>query len=348
MVGMPVSSESQRESSTSYLFDGVEMRNPRIGDSSITPSLDAVQEFKLVSNNYSAEMGRAGGGFVNFNLRSGTNEIHGTAWEFLRNDALNANGFFTNQGTPDPVTGRAKRSVLRQNEFGATAGGPIKKDKTFAFGWYSGFRFQRGSQNSIVTMPTDAFKNGDFSQVLREQNRQIYDPATTRQAPSGQLVRDPFPNNIIPRDRMDPVALKVQAMIPAANRTGLTNNAIFPYPSARTTSIPAFKVDHSFSARSKVSYYYSRIRTYTDIGSGGDGLPQPVTNVINTDTVSPTQRLNYNLAMKPTLLFAAGVGYQVNHRISQPQVLDYNPEKELGLKGAAVNRLFPYFTGLTK
>ena len=94
---------------------------------------DAVQEFKLVSNNYSAEMGRAGGGFVNFNLNSGTNQIHGSAWEFLRNDALNANGFFTNQGAPDPATGKAKRSVLRQNEFGATAGGPLIKGQDLRF-----------------------------------------------------------------------------------------------------------------------------------------------------------------------------------------------------------------------
>src|SRR5207247_6119743 len=168
---------------------------------------DAVQEFKLVSNNYSAEMGRAGGGFVNFNLRSGTNQIHGSAWEFLRNDALNANGFFTNQGARDPATGKAKRSVLRQNEFGATAGGPIIKDKTFAFGWYSGFRFQRGAQNTVVTMPTDAFKRGDFSQVLREQGRQIYDPATTKTDASGNIIRYPFPGTLVTSTRFDPVAV---------------------------------------------------------------------------------------------------------------------------------------------
>jgi len=89
---------------------------------------------------------------------------------------------------------------------------------------------------------------------------------------------------------MDAVALKVQAMIPATNRAGLTNNAIFPYLSARTTSIPAFKLDHSFSAKSKLSYYYSRIKTYTDIGSGGDGLPQPITNVINTTGATAQDR----------------------------------------------------------
>ena len=87
--------------------------------------------------------------------------------------------------------------MLRQNEFGVTAGGPIKKDKTFAFAWYSGFRFQRGAQNTVVTMPTDAFKRGDFSQVLREQERQIYDPATTRTDSAGNIVRDPFVGSVI-------------------------------------------------------------------------------------------------------------------------------------------------------
>ena len=150
---------------------------------------------------------------MNFNLKSGTNAIHASAWEFLRNDAVNANGFFTNQGTPDPETGKAKRSPLRQNEFGFTVGGPIRKDKTFAFGWYSGFRFQRGAQNGIVTMPTDQMKNGDFSQVLAQQGRQIYDPATTRVV-DGVIVRDPFPGNIIPSNRFDPVAVSFQQYYP--------------------------------------------------------------------------------------------------------------------------------------
>src|SRR4030095_9466825 len=95
----------------------------------------------------------------------------------------------------------------------------------------------------------------------------IYDPATTKAAADGRLVRDPFPNNTIPPDRIDPLALKRQPLVPAANRDGLTNNAIFPYPSLRTTSIPAFKIDHAFSTKGKLSYYYSRIKTYTHVGA---------------------------------------------------------------------------------
>ena len=299
--------------------------------------MDAIQEVTILTSNFAAEYGQVGGGFFNYTIKSGTNKYHGTAYDYLANEALNAQHPWLHS-----------KPRIRRNDYGFTFGGPVAipslydgHNKTFFFFNWEQYRETQNINNQTITIPTQAYRDGDFSQARTGRTLgtdplgrpiiegTIYDPATTRQAPSGQLVRDPFPNNIILKERMDPVALKVQAMIPAANRTGLTNNAIFPYPSARTTSIPAFKVDHSFSTRPRsltTTLVSERTRTSAPAATACPSRSQRD----QTDTVSPTQRLNYNLSLKPTLLFAAGVGYQENHRISEPQVLDYNAEQELG------------------
>ena len=301
---------------------------------------DAVQEFKLVSNNFSAEMGRAGGGFVNFNLRSGTNEIHGSVWEFLRNDALNANGFFTNHGAPDPSTGKAKRSVLRQNEFGATGGGPIIKDKTFAFGWYSGFRFQRGSQNSVVTMPTDGFKNGDFSQILREQNRQIYDPATTRTV-NGVLVRDPFPGNIIPSGRFDPVAVAfLKYFVEPTDPSKTINNYVASTQATRSTNQWGMKIDHNFSDRNKIFGSYIKSNYVTQGGS-------PYPGALDSAGIGgyPIQifRFAYDTVLRPTLLNHAIFGFNRHNYRGESTTNGQGIPADFGLKGVPQDGCMPQF-----
>ena len=321
----------------------------------VQPSMDAIQEVTILTSNFAAEYGQVGGGFLNYTIKSGSNELHGTVYDYVANEALNA-------GHPWLRT----RPRVRRHDYGFTLGGPIHiprlyngRNRTFFFFNFEQYREGRNVNDQAITVPIQAYRDGDFRQALTGRNLgadplgrpilegAIYDPATTRPAPDGRLIRDPFPNNIIPVGRLDPVALKVQAMIPAATRAGLTNNGIYPYRAERVTDIPALKADHNFSSKGKLSYYLSQIRTYTDIGAGGDGLPKPITAVINTDTVSPTQRLNYSHTLTPTLLFNFGVGHQQNRRISLPPVLDYNPERELGLRGATVNRLFPTFTGMS-
>ena len=172
--------------------------------------VDAVQEFKINTNNFAAELGRTGGGVTSFTLKSGTNQIHGSVYEFFRNEVLNANGFFNNLGAIDPDTGKATRVVNKQNEYGFTLGGPVIKDKTFAFGYFNGFRYRRAGTSQIISVPTQAFKNGDFSSL----GTPIYDPATTRSNGSGGFTRDPFPGNIIPAGRISSVAKALQAFLP--------------------------------------------------------------------------------------------------------------------------------------
>jgi carboxypeptidase family protein/TonB-dependent receptor-like protein len=302
---------------------------------------DAVQEFKLVSNNFSAEMGRAGGGFVNFNLRSGTNDIHGSAWEFLRNDALNANGFFTNQGAPDPATGKAKRSVLRQNEFGATAGGPLKKDKTFFFGWYSGFRFTRGAQNQVVTMPTEAFKHGDFSQVLREQGRQIYDPATTRTDANGNIVRDPFPGNIIPSSRFDPVAVNfLKYYVPPTDPSKFVNNYVASTQATRSTDQWGIKIDHKLSDNHKIFGSYLKSNYVTQGGS-------PYPGALDSAGIGgyPIQifRFAYDTVLRPTLLNHAIFGFNRHNYRGESTTNGQGIPADFGLKGVPQDGCMPQF-----
>src|ERR1041385_3849865 len=147
----------------------------------VKPSIDAVGEFKVITNNMSAEYGGRMGGTVVVTIKSGTNQVHGTAYEFLRNDILDGTNFFANRsggGKPE----------YRQNQFGATLGGPIRKNKTFLFGSFDGTRIRSGT-NSISTLPTALERTGDFSQV-----RPIFDPLTTA-GTGASMTRKPFPGN---------------------------------------------------------------------------------------------------------------------------------------------------------
>jgi hypothetical protein len=192
----------QRESSTSYLYDGVEMRNPRIGDSSITPSLDAVQEFKIQRNFFQAEFGNSPA-IINVASRGGTNEYHGSVFEFLRNDAMDARNFFSS--SPEP---------FKRNQFGGAGGGPIKRDKIFVYGNFEGFR-QRLGVIQRGTFPTQTLLGGDFS-----GQPTIYDPLTFDAATN---TRQPFSGNRVPANRINAVSKNFLPYIPVTNVPGANN-----------------------------------------------------------------------------------------------------------------------------
>lgn len=175
------------------------------------PSVDAVQEFRVETSAYSAEFGQSAGAVINATVKSGTNALHGTAFEFHRNDNLNARNFFTR---PD-----AAKPFLLRNQFGGTLGGPIVRDKAFFFGSYEGTRESRGRTN-VTTLPSAAMRTGNFA-----GDRPIFDPATVRPNPNGAgVVRDPFAGNLIPAARIDPAAQKISSLLPAPNVPGAANN----------------------------------------------------------------------------------------------------------------------------
>ena len=200
----------QANQSATYI-DGGSVHVNYLNLLALVPTQDAIQEFKVQTNNLGAEWGRFAGGVINLTTKSGTNTIHGSAYEFLRNKVLNANDFFNNASGVD-------RPPFVQNQFGANAGGRIIKDKLFWFGSYEGYRQRRG-QSFLLSVPTLPYRNGDFSD-LRDAGGNlipIYDPLTTcgrlgnpacaRDGQGNEIItRQQFQGNIIPQDRLDPSA----------------------------------------------------------------------------------------------------------------------------------------------
>ncbi|HJT88027.1 MAG TPA: TonB-dependent receptor [Bryobacteraceae bacterium] len=343
----------------SYRLEGQDASNGQVPatQAQVQPSVDAIQEVTVQTSNFAAEYGQVGGGFFNYTMKSGTNQLHGSVYDYFVNEAFNANTPWVNA-----------KPVARRNDYGATLGGPVVipklydgHDKTFFFFNWEQYRETQNINNLRITVPTDAYRAGNFATALTARTLGtdplgrpipeggIYDPNTTRPAPNGQVIRDLFPGNQIPLARLDPVALKIQALIPEPNLSGLINNAVFPFPSQRITSIPAFKIDHSVGPRMKFSYYWSEVKTasqYSPTLGGADGLPDPISAEIGTFITGRVQRGNFDYTVTPTLLFHFGAGYQTDYFTDDPVVTNFNPAQALGLNGVPVNRLFPYMTGL--
>ncbi|HTM50581.1 MAG TPA: carboxypeptidase regulatory-like domain-containing protein, partial [Bryobacteraceae bacterium] len=189
------SASGMRAQENTYLLDGVDNNSMQRAAQArraevIKPSVDAIQEFKVLTNAYSAEYGRAAGGVVTVSIKSGSNDVHGSLFEFLRNARLDARNFFDPPGPVPP---------FKRNQYGFAAGGPIKKDRTFIFGDYE-WTSIRQSRTALNTIPTQALRSGNFSSLLPGVT--IYDPNTFDRAANR---RDPFPGNIVPAARFDPI-----------------------------------------------------------------------------------------------------------------------------------------------
>jgi hypothetical protein len=257
-----------QESTSDILLDGVSAtvahNIPTVPAVSAIPSVEAIQEFRIQTNAYAAEYGRSGGGLVTLVTKSGTNNLHGSVYEFLRNSAMDANGFFANRsGT--------QLASFKRNQFGGSAGGPVLipkvydgRNKTFFFISYEGMR-RRAASFAQHTVPTDLQRAGDFSQTFNANRglMMIYDPLTTRPDPArpGNFIRDAFAGNRIPVNRFSPVAVATQKYYPAPNSPGAANTAqqnlvlqsAFPEPQDRID----MKVDHNFNDRQRLMGRYS-------------------------------------------------------------------------------------------
>jgi len=261
-----VSINGARGNQNEYLLDGAPNTAAAQNQPVVFVNPDAVQEFKVETNNFSAQYGRAGGGVFNIVTRSGTNSFHGTAYDYLRNDVLNANTFFGNRAG-------LKKPPFRFNQFGATLGGPIDfpekvfgplkyngKSRSFFFFSYEAVRFSQGG-TYIGTVPTMLEREGDFSQTRNAAGAviPIYDPATTRQNPANtaQFLRDQFPGNVIPRNRWNPVFSRMLDFIPKPNARGNANtsNGNYVFSTANRIGKDTFSVrlDHQLNDRHRVS-----------------------------------------------------------------------------------------------
>jgi hypothetical protein len=250
---MSYSVNGSRTSVMEILIDGATATHPTVqGYTGISafPSVDAIGEFKMLGSSFSAEYGRSQGSVLNVIYKSGTNQFHGSAYEFLRNSVLDANNFFSNSRGVE--LGSFKRS-----QYGATLGGPIKRDRTFFMTSYEGLR-QRSALEKTTTVPTERERNGDFSQTFAPSRNlvQIFDPFTTRPNPAGGFIRDPFPGNIIPQDRINPVSRNILKYMPLSNTPGaaFTNANNWYRQGSSVLDIDQIdgRLDHSFTDMQRI------------------------------------------------------------------------------------------------
>ena len=235
-----------RPRTNEYLFDGISVLQPEPGQVAFFPNIDAIQEFKIESNSVPAEFGRFNGGVVNLTTKSGTNAFRGTAFEFVRNHALNARNFFA---STNPV-----KPEFRRNQFGGVVGGPIRRDQTFFFADYQGQR-QTIGRTVISTVPTLLQRDGVFTEAIGGRVPLIYDPDTTVGS-----ARDPFPRNTIPLSRIDPVAGALLGRYPLPTSAGTANN----YRRLDNESVDqdqfSVRVDHRLSARDQLFGRLTRVQ----------------------------------------------------------------------------------------
>src|SRR5262245_15468967 len=292
-----------RPAQNNYLLDGIDNNTSNVDFLSgvayvVKPPIDAVDEIKILTSSFSAEYGRAGGAVLNTTLKSGTNKLRGSVWEFTRNDALNANDYFAKRAG----VGKAKYT---SNQFGATGGGAIVQSKTFWFGDYEGSLITSG-RTWVRSVPTAFERNSgftDFSDLISLQSGTfgadvlgrsyprgtIFDPATTRQLTAGQVdpvtgivavrsgfVRDVFAGNRIPVNRLNPDAIKLMNLYPAPNQAGLNNNYVVNRDNNDDTHAFDVRVDHNFSSNDRffARYSYSnnhKVRPSPFEGNGDGG-----------------------------------------------------------------------------
>jgi hypothetical protein len=259
--GGSVSVNGAREQSNNFLLDGMDNNDLAINQYSVAISPEAIQEFKVQSSTYTAEFGRSGGAQVNVATRAGSNQFHGVAYEYLRNQILDAKNYFDVPTAPIPP--------YKRNQFGASLGGPIKKDKTFFFVNYEGTRI-RQAITKVATVPTEAMKSGDFSALLGSEigtdalgrpiySGEIFDPSTTRTLASGAVVRDPFPGNVIPASRISPQGAAILGLYPNPNtQIGSASGEYTASPGA-SDDLDQFttRLDHSFNANNNIFGRYT-------------------------------------------------------------------------------------------
>jgi hypothetical protein len=249
-TNLPFIAGGGRFSANEVLLDGLDnnttVTNGAIGRSGIAmlPSVDAVQEFKVKTNAFSAEFGRSAGALVTATIKSGTNAFHGSAFEFLRNEKLDANNFFTNAAG-------LNRAPFRQNQFGAVFGGRIIRDRTFFFADYQGTRQRTAAASSIIAVPPAAIRSGDLS-LLRTP---IFDPAARRVGPAGTVISTPLPGAQIPQSRINPTSAAVLGLIPTPNFGGpddLARNFFRQVPRGFDGDQYDVRVDHQLTTKNNI------------------------------------------------------------------------------------------------
>jgi hypothetical protein len=346
-----------RPRTNEYLFDGISVLQPEPGQIAFFPIVEAIQEFKVEVNSPPAEFGRFNGGVVNLTTKSGTNDFHGSAFEFLRNEALNARNLFAPATAANP-----KKPVFRRNQFGFVLGGPVIKDKTFFFGDYQGTR-QQIARVRTSTVPTLAQRQGNFSSSLGallflQANGSIGTTVTANpvnvtdtngnviQARVGQIFRPSdhraYAGNLIPANTFDPIAASLLQRYPTPTSSGAANN--FTRIGTEDTDQDQFdgRVDHRFSDKNQI---YGRFSFAKDLTAPVTPLPEGSGNITSgvtglTDTRAHSFAGNYVHVFNSRALNELRIGYTRRSIEREATALDAPPSQSLQLPGIPTNGAF--------
>jgi hypothetical protein len=274
-----------RPRTNEYLYDGISVLQPEPGQVAFYPIIDAMEEFRLNVNAYSPEYGRSNGGTVMVVGKSGSNDFHGTLFEFFRNEALNARNYFAQPGA---------KPEFRRNQYGFTFGGPVRKNKTFFFTDWQGTRLRTGTTRQSV-VPTLAQRSGVFATT-------VYDPATN--------PRTPFPGNTIPTNRFDPISQQILQHYPLPNANG-ANNFILTGVEPDNQDQFDGRIDHVFNEKHRVFVRYAFLRDDdTPVPFLPDGSGNITSGVIgHAITRGDGIASEYDWALSPSMLNQARFGY---------------------------------------
>ena len=332
-----------RASTTDWLLDGNDNNELTAGGIAILPSIDAIQEFKVLTFNYSAEYGTRAGPTVLVTTKSGTNQLHGTAFEFLRNTNLDARSYFA-----------ASREKFNQNQFGASLGGPIIKDKTFFFADYQGKRLRQG-KNFFGQVPTAAMRQGDFSEPFAGVS-QLYNPFSTRTV-GNQVVRDPFmcdstgsplpvvnglqangiPCNKIPQSLINPIAQQMINLYPLPNVPGTLLGDFINAPVHKLNEDEFdVRVDHNISAKDSLfaRFSYDEATSFLPGGAPAFAEQDPFSSSQNITNHGRNAALSETHIFSPNTVNQANVGYNRIFNYIQSFGNGTCEAKKLGIPGA--------------
>lgn len=326
--------------STELLLEGLPGGQSRVPGNytESAPAVDSVREFKMTTTQLAAEYGHTGAAVGSFAVRSGTNQWHGSAYEYIRNSALDATNWLAKH------TGTTQKLSKKQNEFGATIGGPIilphiynGREKSFFYFGYGGSRLAGGAAAfTTVLVPTLAQRQGNFSSA-------VYDPATTVFV-NGNAVRAAFAGNSIPTARIDPVAAKILSYYPAPNINTTTGNNFGGYTGAAKLTPDTYtgKIDHQLTSKQSLSAVY--VRTRVPRLTIGSPLGKPVAGDSFQVVAAHTLRLNHTYTITPHLLNRAFIGFNRFTNLNLPAYQDQDYTAATGLQGIPDSTYFPAFT----
>jgi hypothetical protein len=359
-----------------WLIDGIDNNEYTFNTVIIAPSVEQVREFKVLSGVFSAEFGR-GAGVVSVATKSGSNTLHGTAFEYVRNDAFDARNFFVRKvQRPDGSLQVDPKPPLDRHQFGGAVGGAVVipglydgHNRTFFFADYAGLREKRG-QVFVNTVPTALTRAGNFSD-FRDNNGNlitIYDPLTTRPNPNfdptrpvsaanPEFLRDPFPGNIIPPDRIHPVGRNIASIYPAPNGPGNFNNYTSTVNRDTTDHVFSGRVDHRVSDKDSFfgRFNWGRFKLDAPQGQAACCLPTPadaaarfdlgpyVAGIQNTRLTTHGAAFNYSRAISAAFVNEFRVGYAKTVPFTFQSDFGIRAAESLGIRGINVTE---FTTGL--